>query len=91
MPEYYDSIFEDTKIFPLVIEAPAFLKDDKQRLIEFIKKFIRKPCRKGKDTLYEIDQSNIVPSKEFANMVYDAIKGEPFFTYDREQAFSVSK
>lgn len=91
MPEYYDSIFEDTKIFPLVIEAPAFLKDDKQRLIEFIKKFIRKPCLKGKDTLYEIDQSNIVPSKEFANMVYDAIKGEPFFTYDKEQAFSVSK
>lgn len=88
MNEGYDVILNDFKSYPLVHYAPTFLKDDKEKLREFINKYIKKPY---KNTLYEIDGSNIRPSEGFAKMVSDAIKGNPFFSFDQEQSFSVSK
>ena len=89
MPEGYEVILKSEKNFPLVHEAPTFLKDDQKKLTEFISKYIKKPY--SHNTLYEIDSSRIRPSEGFSKMVADAIEGEPFFSYDAEQAYSVSK
>lgn len=89
MPEGYEVLLKNEKEYPLVHEAPAFLKDDQKKLSEFIAKYIKKPY--SHNTLYEIDSSQIRPSKGFSKMVADAINGEPFFSYDAEQSYSVSK
>ena len=88
MPEGYETILNDRKTYPLVHVAPSFLEDDQKKLSEFISKYIKKPY---KDTLYEIDEARIRPSEVFSKMVSDAIKGKPFFSYDAEQSYSVSK
>jgi DUF2075 family protein len=88
MDDGYKGILNDQKSYPLVHEAPTFLKDDQKKLAEFIFKYIKKPY---KQTLYEIDGSQIKPSATFSKMVVDAIKGQPFFSYDAEQSYSVSR
>ena len=88
MPEGYGNVLNDEKTYPLVHIAPSFLEDDQKKLSEFISKYIKKPY---KQTLYEIDESGIKPSEGFSKMVSDAIKGKPFFSYDVEQSYSVSK
>lgn len=88
MPEGYETILNDDKSYPLVHIAPSFLEDDQKKLSEFIAKYIKKPY---KQTLYEIDGSRIRPSEAFSKMVADSIKGKPFFSYDAEQSYSVSK
>lgn len=88
MPEGYASILGNEKDYPIVHVAPTFLQDDKKKLSEFISKYIK---RAYPSTLYEIDASRIRPSEGFSKMVSDAIRGEPFFSYDAEQSYSVSK
>ncbi len=88
MPEGYETILNDEKSYPIVHTAPSFLEDDQKKLSEFISKYIKKPY---KQTLYEIDGSRIKPSEGFSKMVADSIKGKPFFSYDAEQSYSVSK
>jgi DUF2075 family protein len=83
----YSWLMKDDQLFPFVDFSPAFLKGDEEKLMEFIRKYVRKP---HKQLLYEIDASEIRPSKEFSDMLYGALKGNPFFTYDEEQALSVS-
>ena len=41
--------------------------------------------------MYHIEASRIVPSKLLAKMLSDAIKGNPFFSYDEAQATSVAQ
>lgn len=89
MPEGYEVLLKNEKDYPLVHEAPSFLQDDQKKLSEFITRYIKKPY--SRNTLYEIDSSQIRPSEGFSKMVADAIHGEPFFSYDAEQAYSVSK
>ena len=88
MDNGYEGILKDESKFPLVHEAPSFLKDDEAKLTEFIAKYIKKSY---KQTLYEIDGSRIKPSAGFSKMVSDSIKGTPFFSYDAEQAYSVAR
>ena len=45
----------------------------------------------NKHLLYYIENSRIVPSKYLAKMLSDAIKGNPFFSYDEAQATSVAQ
>ena len=88
MPEGYEVILNDEKTYPMIHVAPSFLENDSKKLSEFISKYIKKPY---KNTLYEIDGSRIKPSEGFSKMVLDSIKGKPFFSYDKEQSYSVSK
>lgn len=88
MDDGYDGIINDKNSYPLIIQAPAFLKNDTAKLTQFISRYVKKSY---KQTLYQIDGSRIRPSAGFSKMVADSIKGTPFFSYDAEQAYSVSR
>lgn len=45
----------------------------------------------GQSDIEDIEDSRIVPSKFLAKMLSDAIKGNPFFSYDEAQASSVAQ
>ena len=83
----YESVVDNKTLFPFIEKSPIFLKNDSDKLYEFVKKYVSKGNRK---LLYEIDNSRIRPSKNFASLMFKALKGEPIFTLDDEQATSVS-
>lgn len=87
MDNSYDFILNDASLFPKVIEAPAFLKDDADKLRNFIKRHVSKP---NKQLLYYIDNGEISPSKELVQMLNDSLKGNSFFSYDENQAEAVA-
>jgi len=80
-------IIGNQQIYPLINSSPIFLKGDEQKLAEFIKKFIKGPC---KELLYRIDKSEIRPSPKLSDMLYEALHGKDFFSYSDEQADAVS-
>ena len=80
-------ILKDQLSFPLISEAPAYLKGDAQKLKDFIHRHVRKPC---KNLLYYIDNGRISPSPELAKMLEGALKGNPFYSYDVNQAEAVA-
>ena len=88
MAEGNSVLLDDVSKYPLVESAPVFYQGQKERLSAYISKFIKKP---NKRLLYEIEDSRIVPSKFLAKMLRDAIKGNPFFSYDEAQATSVAQ
>jgi len=89
MPDSYDYLLEDIKKYPIVEKSPVFLEGDNEgiKLRNFIKRNVK---RQNKKLLYEIDGSNVRPSADFSKMVVNAIEGNPFFTYDDNQAYAVS-
>ncbi len=87
MGEEYNFIIGNDNLFPQVIETPAFLKDDVDKLRKFIRRHVSKP---SKMLLYYIDDGEISPSNELVNMLTDSLKGNPFFTYDEHQAEAVA-
>lgn len=87
MDNAYSFIINDEKIFPLIKESPAYLKDDADKLRAFIHRHVRKPC---KELLYYIDNGRISPAPELATMLANSLKGNPFFSYDVNQADAVA-
>lgn len=88
MPEAESVLLDDADTYPLVAStSPAFLKDDMQKLIDFMKKYVKKP---DKELLYYIDNSTIRPSPMLSNMLSSALKGNAFFSYDDSQAKAVA-
>ena len=87
MDNAYSFILKDEIAFPLVKKAPAYLKDDADKLRAFIHRHVRKPC---KELLYYIDNGKISPAPELAHMLADSLKGNPFFSYDVNQADAVA-
>ena len=87
MPSANFQILGDALLYPHTKISPVFLEGDEDRLGNFIKRFIKRPC---KDLLYRIDQSTIRPSPKLSEMLYDAINGNDFFSYSDEQADAVS-
>ncbi len=83
----YEKTILNTTKYPFLNYSPTFLKDDEKKLREFIKKYIKHGKR---ELLYDIDDSKIKPSKNFSEMLFNAIKGKQIFTLDNEQAASVS-
>lgn len=73
--------------YPFIEKSPIFYKDDDDKLRDFVKRHVKYGRRK---LLYEIDSGWIVPSKDFANMLSNALHGEPIFTLDDNQAAAVS-
>lgn len=83
-----DVLLENLELYPLVQDAPLFLKDDAEKLANFISKYVK---HKDGRLLYEIENSKIVPSKHLSSMLKNAIEGNDFFSFDENQAFSVSE
>ena len=88
MAEGNSVLLDDREKYPLVESTPVFYQGQKDRLAGYISQFVKKP---SKHLLYYIEDSRIVPSKYLANMLADAIKGNPFFSYDEAQATAVAE
>ena len=87
LDDVYKCILSDTDVFPFVNDAPVFYHGEEEKLRSFINKYIKKGNR---ELLYEIDGSNIRPSKEFSKMLIGALEGNSIFTLDDNQATAVS-
>lgn len=76
-------------------KAPAFYKGDKEKLQDFISKFVKHGERKN--TLYRIDNGDIRPSKNLADSLSSMMKGNSeFVMIDKqkivhETALSIAK
>lgn len=81
-------LLDDKVKYPLVETSPVFYQGQKERLGAYISKFVKRPNKK---LLYYIENSRIIPSRFLAKMLSDAIKGNPFFSYDEAQATSVAQ
>ena len=64
-------------------KAPSFCKGDKEKLQDFIAKFVKFGERKN--TLYRIDHGEIRPSKHLADNLVSMLKGNPEFILIDEQ------
>lgn len=91
MNNSYHQLLDDIKVYPFIDECPAFLEDDIRKLGDFISRYVRRPCTPHNDFLYEIDRSEIVPSRQFANMVATCLQGNSLFSLDDGQSHAVSK
>lgn len=87
MNDVYKCVLSDTNVYPFVNETPVFYQGDEEKLRNFIRKYVKKGNR---SLLYEVDCSNIRPSKEFSKMIIDALEGNSIFTLDDNQANAVS-
>ena len=88
MAEGNSVLLDDREKYPLVESAPVFYRGQRRELADYITAHVKKPNRK---LLYKIENSRIVPSRFLAKMLSDAIKGNPFFSYDEAQATSVAQ
>ncbi len=88
MPEGNSVLLDNTKKYPLVQESPVFYKGQAKKLGQYITHYVQKANNKILD---EIEHSNIVPSAYLADMLSDAINGNPFFSYDEAQANSIAE
>lgn len=87
MDNIHEFSISNVNKYPFVAKSPIFLKDDSKKLNEFVKKYVKKGNRR---LLYEIDNSRIRPSKEFSNIMTNAIAGQEIFTLDDNQATAVA-
>jgi len=74
MDDFYKSHLE---------KAPVFLKHDRQKLSDFIKKYIT--TGDNGETVYEIENGEIRPSKALADSLLSMLKGNKEFTLIDEQ------
>ena len=81
-------LLDDLKLYPIVKDTPVFLKDDEEKLADFISRHVK---HRNKELLYEIENSRVVPSKHLADMLKQSIEGNDFFSYDEAQANAVSE
>lgn len=64
-------------------KAPAFCKGDKEKLQDFIARFVKHGDKK--DTLYRIDKGEIRPSKNLADSLVSMLKGNEEFVMIEDQ------
>lgn len=83
----HNHIDEGVILSPLYIDylkkAPAFCKGEKERLQDFIAKFVK--YGEKKNTLYRIDHGEIRPSKNLADSLASMLKGNQEFVMIDEQ------
>lgn len=87
LEEYKAKNILDGKRYPFVTQSPVFFKGDKQKLKEFLEKYVKYG---NPSLLYEIDNSQIRPSKHFVDMMVEALKGNVIFTLDYNQVNAVA-
>ena len=86
MPNQYSNLMKDLTKFPLLIEAPCFLMDDRDDFVNYINSKI---TQADSSLLIDIDNSRVVSSKQLSDMLLNALHGNPFYSYDEGQATSV--
>lgn len=91
MPEDLKGFLDNETYFPLVKTSPAFLREDMDKLREFIEKYVSKPykSKEGLSLLFEIDNSRLRPSDSLASSLDASLKGNDFFSYDEHQSNAV--
>lgn len=87
LKKLYEDTISNNYRYPFIEKSPVFLESDEEKLRQFVKRYIKRSYSK---LLYQIDNSRIRPSNDFSHLMYDALKGQPIFTLDDEQAYSVS-
>ena len=74
----------DNELYADIIElAPLYIKNEEQKLRDFIKKYVTK--RSSKDLLYEIDNGRIRPSKALQDALGSMLNGNEEFVMIDEQ------
>jgi DUF2075 family protein len=86
LPQEFTSIKNEER-YPLIIQAPVFVKGDETKLFEYVSKNVKKP---NKSIIYGIDNGRIVPSKKFGELFSKALKGNLMFSFDEKQMYSIS-
>lgn len=83
----HNHVDEDVILSPFYADylqkAPAFCKGDKEKLQDFIAKFVKHGEKKN--TLYRIDHGEIRPSKNLADSLVSMLKGNDEFIMIDEQ------
>lgn len=74
---------EDARYSEIIKEAPVFLQRDRQKLADFIKKYVVKPD--GGKILYEIENGKIRPSLSLQDELERMMKGNDAFNLLDEQ------
>lgn len=72
-----DGIITNAFYADYIAQAPVFLKDDKIKLRDFIKKYVK--YGDSKDTIFRIDAGKIKPSKGLADSLASMLKGNREF------------
>ncbi len=78
-----DGVIQNSFYASYLEKAPAFCKGDKERLQDFIAKFVRRGDKKN--TLYRIEKGEIRPSKNLADSLVSMLKGNEEFVMIDEQ------
>lgn len=72
-----DGIITNLFYADYIAKAPIFLKNDKEKLREFIKKYIKHGDKKN--TMFRIDSGKLKPSKSLADSLSSMLKGNQEF------------
>ncbi len=78
-----DGIITNSFYGDYIAKAPVFLKNDKEKLRDFIKKYVKYGDKK--DTMYRIDAGKIKPSKSLADSLFSMLKGNSEFVMIDDQ------
>jgi len=78
-----DGIITNSFYSDYIAKAPVFLKNDKVKLREFIKKYVKHGDKKN--TMYRIDSGKIKPSKSLADSLSSMLKGNSEFVMIDDQ------
>ncbi|MDD3262476.1 MAG: DUF2075 domain-containing protein [Candidatus Absconditabacteria bacterium] len=78
-----DGIISNDFYLDYITKAPVFLKDDKDKLRAFIKKFVKYGDKKN--TMFRIDHGKIKPSKHLADSMASMLKGNQEFVMIDDQ------
>lgn len=89
--EMYRHELEHPKYLEIIEKAPIFLKQDAQKLREFINKYVKSPD--NGQIMYEIEHGKIKPSKALQDALSSMIHGnQEFYMIDEQKvAFSTVK
>ncbi|MCC7196693.1 DUF2075 domain-containing protein [Candidatus Peregrinibacteria bacterium] len=78
-----DGIISNSFYAEYIAQAPIFLKNDKVKLREFIKKYVKFGDKKN--TMFRIDSGKIKPSKSLADSLSSMLKGNKEFVMIDDQ------
>ncbi|MBQ6675979.1 MAG: DUF2075 domain-containing protein [Ruminococcus sp.] len=87
MPQQYEKTLRNEEKYPYTTEkSPVFLKGDEKAFADYLSDKISEA---DTDILFDLDNSQIVSSKELAKILNDSLKGNELFTLDDGQKTSI--
>lgn len=86
MPQEYEIRLRNKEKYPFVDKSPVFLKGDEKLFAKYLSDKLSKADAK---LLFDLDESQIVSSKELAKVLDESLKGNELFTLDDGQKTSI--